>query len=256
MVDSAQYWIFQEEEVRSSLLLSFFILLPNMSTFTLAADNRTLAGRKTSKLRAEGKVPAVVYGSGTEPKMITVDRNQFVKTYKDAGESTIVELAVNGGSPLHVLIQDFQLDALRDEVTHIDFRSVDMTKEIEAEVDLEFVGESMAVKALGGTFVPSKDSVEVRCLPAKLVRKLTIDISILKTFDDVIRISDIVVPEGMVILDDANTTLAAVQAPRSEEEMAELDKVVELDVTAVEVEKKTKEEEEAAAAAPAAEAKK
>lgn len=217
-----------------------------MSTFTLAAEIRTLVGRKTSKLREEGKVPAVVYGSGIEPKMITVDRNQFVKTYKDAGESTIVELAVNGGSPLHVLIQDFQLDALRDEVTHIDFRSVDMTKEIEAEVELEFVGESMAVKALGGTFVPSKDSVLVKCLPSKLVRKLTIDISILKSFDDVIRISDITIPEGMTIEDDANTTLAAVQAPRSEEEMAGLDKALELDVTAVEVEKKAKEDADAA----------
>lgn len=217
-----------------------------MSTFTLAADNRTLVGRKTLKLREEGKVPAVVYGSGTEPKMITVDRNQFVKTYKDAGESSIVELAIAGGSPLHVLIQDFQLDALRDEVTHIDFRSVDMTKEIEAEVELEFVGESMAVKALGGTFVPFKDSVAVKCLPSKLVRKIEIDISMLKTFDDVIRISDIMVPDGMMIDEDPNTTLAAVQAPRSEEEMADLDKAVELDVTAVEVEKKTKEDEAAA----------
>jgi large subunit ribosomal protein L25 len=217
-----------------------------MSILTLAAQIRTEAGRKTNKIREAGKVPAIVYGSGTEPTMLTVDRNQFVKSYKDAGESSIVELAIDGAKPLHVLIQDFQLDPLRDEVTHIDFRSVDMTKEIEAEVELEFVGESMAMKALGGTFVPSKDSVAVRCLPSKLVRKLMIDISILKTFDDVIRISDIVVPEGMTIEDDANTTLAAVQAPRSEAEMDELNKVVELDVTAVEVEKKAKEDAAAA----------
>lgn len=218
-----------------------------MSTFTLPANLRTAKGRKTNALRAEGNVPAVVYGSGTEPKMLTVDRVQFVKTYKDAGESSIIELAIDGASPLHVLIQDFQLDPLRDEVTHIDFRSVDMSKEIEAEVELEFVGESMAVKALGGTFVPSKDSVLVRCLPSKLVRKLSIDISILKSFDDVIRISDIALPDGMTIEDDGNTTLAAVQAPRSEEEMAELDKTVELDVAAVEVEKKSKEDAEVAA---------
>lgn len=213
-----------------------------MSVLTLAAQIRTAVGRKTNKIRAEGKVPAIVYGSGTEPIMLTVDRNQFVKSYKDAGESSIVELAVDGGSPLHVLIQDFQLDPLRDEVTHIDFRSVDMTKEIDAEVELEFVGESMAVKALGGTFVPSKDSVAVKCLPSKLVRKLTIDIGSLKTFDDVIRVEDIVVPEGMVIDEDPNTTLAAVQAPRSEAEMDELNQKVELDVTAVEVEKKAKED--------------
>ena len=219
-----------------------------MSIISLPASIRTLVGRKTIKIREEGKVPAVVYGSGTEPKMLTVDRNQFVKIYKEAGESSIVELAIDGASPLHVLIQDYQLDPLRGEVTHIDFRSVDMTKEIDAEVELEFVGESMAVKALGGTFVPSKDSVAVKCLPSKLVRKLTIDISILKSFEDVIRISDIVVPDGMIIDEDPETTLAAVQAPRSEEEMADLDKAVELDVSAVEVEKKAKEDADAAAA--------
>jgi len=217
-----------------------------MSVFTLAAQMRTEIGRKTNQLRAEGKVPAVVYGSGTEPKMLTVDRIQFVKTYKDAGESSIVELAIDGGTPLHVLIQDYQLDPLRDEVTHIDFRSVDMSKEIQAEVELEFVGESMAVKALGGTFVPSKDSVAVTCLPSKLVRKIEVDISSLKTFDDIIRVSDVVVPEGIVIDEDPNTTLAAVQAPRSEEEMADLDKAVEMDVSAVEVEKKAKEDAESA----------
>jgi len=218
-----------------------------MSVFTLGATLRSEIGRKTNALRAEGKVPAIVYGSGTEPIMLTLDRNQFVKTYKDAGESSIIELAVDGATALHVLIQDYQLDPLRGEVTHIDFRSVDMTKEIEAEVELIFVGESLAVKALGGTFVSMKDSVAVRCLPTKLVRNIEIDISVLKTFDDIIRVEDISVPEGMIIDEDSQETLAAVQAPRSEEEMAELDKVVEVDVNAVEVDKKVKEGEAEAA---------
>ena len=219
-----------------------------MSVLTLEAQHRTETGRKTRTLREAGKVPAVVYGVGTEPQNIVVDRNQFVKIYKDAGESSVVELVVDAKTALHVLIQDFQQDPLRDEVTHIDFRSIDMNKQIDAEVELEFVGESIAVKALGGTFVASKDSVEVKCLPSKLVRKITIDISILKTFEDVIRVSDIQVPEGMVIVEDPQTTLAAVQAPRSEEEMADLDKVVKLDVSAVEVEKKAKEDAAAAEA--------
>lgn len=216
-----------------------------MSVFTLAAHLRTETGRKTNALREEGKVPAVVYGAGTDPKMLTIDRNQFVKTYKDAGESSIVELAVDGAAPLHVLIQDYQLDPIRGEVTHVDFRSVDMSKEIEAEVELEFVGESMAVKALGGTLVTQKDSVAVRCLPLKLVRNITVDISSLKTFDDVIRVEDIAAPEGITILDDGQITVAAVNAPRSEEEMAALDKAVEMDVSQVAVEKKAKEEEAA-----------
>ncbi|MEK7452382.1 MAG: 50S ribosomal protein L25 [Patescibacteria group bacterium] len=223
-----------------------------MSVFTLAAQHRYETGRKTKKLRTTGIVPCVVYGSGTEPQNISVDRNAFVKTYKEAGESSVVELSIDQKTALHVLIQDLQLDPLRDEVMHVDFRSIDMNKEIEAEVELEFVGESLAVKALGGTFVASKDSVAVKCLPSKLVRKITIDIGSLKTFEDSIRVEDIIVPEGMKIEEDLQTTLASVQAPRSEAEMEDLNKAVEMDVSAVAVEKKAKEDEAGAEKSDAA----
>jgi large subunit ribosomal protein L25 len=241
--------------------LDYFEWIPHnasiMSAINLQADARTETGRKTYTLREAGKVPAVVYGAGTEPQKITIDRNRFVNVYKEAGESSVVELAIDQKSPLHVLIQDFQLDPLRDEVIHVDFRSIDMNKVIEATVDLEFVGESAAVKALGGTFVPNHDSVTIRCLPSKLMRNIQVNISLIKTFEDAIRVSDLFVPEGIEILDEANVTLASVAAPRSEEEMAELDKTVELDVTAVQVEKKEKEEEEeeAEVAAPAGDKK-
>ena len=210
----------------------------------LAASKRDLSGRKTNRLREEGKVPAIVYGVGTEPQKIVVDRNQFLKIYKEAGESSVIELAIDGNKSLQVLIQDYQTDPVRDEVIHADFRSIDMNKVIEAEVDLVFVGESAAVKALGGTFVPSRDHVTVRCLPSKLVRNITIDISLIKTFEDAIHVSDIPVTEGFEILDDAELTLASVEAPRSEEEMASLEEKVELDVAAVEVETKEKTEGE------------
>lgn len=215
-----------------------------MSEHTLNALTRILSGRKTNRLRDEGKVPAVVYGVGTEPQKIVVDRNQFVKIYKEAGESSVIELAIDGKKSLQVLIQDYQTDPVRDEVIHADFRSIDMNKVIEAEVDLVFVGESVAVKALGGTFVPSRDHVTVRCLPSKLVRNITIDISLIKTFDDAIHVSDIPITEGFEILDDSELTLASVEAPRSEEEMAALEEKVELDVTAVEVAEKEKSEGE------------
>lgn len=215
---------------------------------TLEAKNRTITGRKTSTIRAEGGVPAIVYGVGTEPQMIVIDRNQFVKTYKEAGESSVVELVIDAKTALHVLIQDLQLDPLRDEVIHVDFRSIDMNKMIDAVVELIFTGESMAVKALGGTFVPARDSVTVRCLPSKLVRNIAIDISSLKTFEDSIRVSDLPAMEGVEFVDDAQLTLAAVQAPRSEAEMDDLNKSVVLDVTAVAVEKKAKEDAAAGAA--------
>lgn len=215
-----------------------------MIEHTLEAKTRTEIGRKNYLVRGAGAVPAVVYGSQTQPQNITVDRNQFVKIYQAAGESSIVELKIDGKEALHVLIQDYQTDALRNEFTHIDFRSIDMNKEIETEVELEFIGESLAVKALGGTFIPSLETVEIRALPSKLVRSIKVDISSLATFDDSIRVSDLVVPEGVTILSDAELSVASVEAPRSEEEMKALDQAVEMDVSAVEVAKKEKSQEE------------
>ena len=218
-----------------------------MSINTLQASTRELTGRKTNALRAEGKVPAVVYVTDTEPQNIVVDRNTFIKMYKTAGESSIVELEVDGKISLHVLIQDYQQDALTDDVTHIDFRSIDMNKVIDAVVDLVLVGESAAVKALGGTLVHSRDSVTIHCLPSQLVRDFKVDLSKLVTFDDVFRISDLDVPEGVTVVDDANLTIAVVTPPRTEAEMAALEDAVEENIGAVEgAAEKTPEGEEVA----------
>lgn len=225
-----------------------------MSEHILQAQQRTLVGRKTRQLRATGEIPAIVYGSGIEPSPLTINRNAFLKTYRQAGESSIVELVVGENKPLHVLIQDTQIDPLLNEVTHVDFRSIDMNKEIEASVQLEVTGESPAVKALGGTLVLSRDYVVVRCLPAKLVRSLAVDISKLATFEDSIRVRDLVLPEGMIIIDQPTLSIAAVEAPRSEEELAALDKAIEVDISTVEVAGKKEDEEEAGEVAEAGEA--
>ena len=196
-----------------------------MSEITLQAQTRTQKGRKTNVIRAEGLVPAVVYGAGTDPQSITVDRQQFIKVYRTAGESSIIDLSVADAKPLHVLIHDYDLDPLRDEVIHIDFRSVDMDKEIEAVVTLEFVGESAAVKTLGGTLMTSRENVLVRALPSKLVRSVDVDLSQLETFDDVIRLSNLSLPEGMEIVGDTNLTIISVSKPRTQAEMEALDEV-------------------------------
>ncbi|TAK03936.1 50S ribosomal protein L25 [Patescibacteria group bacterium] len=227
-----------------------------MQTYQLNANVRTTKGRKNYLLRNEEVVPAIVYGAGIDaPTAIQVDRPAFVRLYKAAGESGVVELTIDGKGMVNVLIHDIQTDPLRDEVIHADFRALDMTKPIETHVKLVFTGESNAVKNLGGTFTHSVEEVTVRALPKDLPGEIVIDISTLVTFDDIIRVSDIAVPAGVTILDDAQGAVASVEAPRSEEEIAALDTVAEADVTKVEVEKKGKEEEEGAEAAEGAEGK-
>ena len=219
-----------------------------METITLQANTRTQVGRKTYQMRGEGIVPAVLYGAGTpEPKSIAVNRKALAAAYKQAGESTLVDLVVDSGSAVKVLIQDLQVDPIYSEIIHADFRSVDMTKPITAEIKVHFIGEAPAVKELGGTFVEAKDTIEVKALPKDLVASIDVDISLLKTFEDTVRISSVVFPPGITPMDDGSITLALIEAPRSEEEMAELEKAVEIDVTAIEVAGKKEKEEEAAA---------
>ena len=212
-----------------------------MNQNILEAKIRSEKGRKTAALRAVGSVPAVVYGVDTKPQMITVDRNQFLKMYQAAGESSIVELKIDQGEALHVLIQDYQTDPMRSEISHVDFRSIDMNKEIETEVDLEFVEQAPAVKVLGGILVTSRESVAIRCLPSHFVRSISVDLSKLVTFDDVIRVSDLLVGEGIQIMEDPGLSIAVVMPPRSDAELEALNSAVEENVTAVEVEKKKEE---------------
>jgi large subunit ribosomal protein L25 len=199
----------------------------------------------------------VIYGPATEPKSVSVDRKALLLAYRAAGESTLVDLSLDGGKPLKVLIQDLQYDPLTSEIIHADFRAVDLTKEITANIKLHFVGEAAAVKELGGTMIHALDEIEVRALPTALVHSIDVDVSKLKTFDETIKVADLVLPSGITLVDDLNETIAVVAPPRSEEELAELNKAVEVDVTAVEVEKKEKKEEEEAAegAAPTEEKK-
>ena len=109
------------------------------------------------------------------------------------------------------------------------------------------MGESQAIKVGGGTLIQSLEELEVFALPDKLVSELEVDISKLITFDDTLHVSDIVVPEGIEVRDAADTAVASVQAPRSEEELAALNEAVDFDVTKVEVLAEKKEEEGAAA---------
>lgn len=197
--------------------------------------------------KQEGKIPAVLYGKDINNVILWVDRKDFNKVYREAGESSLVDLVIEDGKkqePQKVLIYDLQTDPLTDEFIHIDFYCVKMDEEIEAMVALNFVGESLAVKELGGVLVKTTDEVEARCLPGDLIKQIDVDITVLKTFEDHIYIKDLEIPEKVKLNADKNTLVATVSAPRKQEELEELDKEVEGDITQVEGMEKEEEKEE------------
>ncbi len=218
----------------------------DMTHTTLHAESRTITGRKNYTLRNEDMVPAVVYGFGIEPTKITLDRVAFDKAYATAGASTVVDLDL-GGTVHPVLISEVQRNPLNDFAIHADFRRVDLSKKIEAKIPLKLVGISSAVKDAGGTLVQSLEDIEVLCLPNALVHDISVDIRNLKTFDDVIRVSDITIPAGIEVKTSMDAAVASVQPPRSEAEIAALDAAVEGDVSKVEVTSEKKLDEAAPA---------
>jgi len=210
---------------------------------SITAESRSIRGRATDQLRANGKVPGIVYGFEIEPVNIELDRNELERLYENAGESSLVDLKV-GNEIYSVLIQDLQRDPLTDFLTHVDFRKLNMNEKVETTIPITLVGEAPAVKELGGTLIQSLDEVDVEALPAVLVREFTISVESLKTFEDSIRVSDLTIPEGMDISNDPDQSIASVIPPRSQEEIDALDSEVDTDVSKVEVATEKDEEVE------------
>lgn len=193
-----------------------FIISIVCMTAVLRATKRDVA-TPVDQLRAKGQVPGVLYGHGIDNQILVVSAHDLTKMYREAGESTLVDLIVGEAAPVKVLIHDIQHNVLTNDPQHVDFYQVNMTEKITAEISIVVIGESPAVKAMGGTLVTGLESIEVKCLPTDLVKEITIDVSALATFDDRITVAELPVPAGMEVLTDAHLTVATVAAPRAEE---------------------------------------
>lgn len=198
---------------------------------SLDAAIRTKAEKKEAE---KEKIPGVLYGRGIENVLVWLDGKKFGDVYEEVGESAVFKLALDGNDKRNVLIKDMQRDVLTGEPRHIDFYQVRMDEEIEAEIELVFKGEAAAVKESGGVLVKNMDAIEVRCLPGDLPSEIEVDITPLKTFDDYIYVKDLPVSDKVEVLVDAETVVAMVSPPRTEEELAELETEVKEDVTKVE----------------------
>ncbi len=186
----------------------------------LAADSRTVIGKKVATLRREGKLPAVVYGHGTASEPVTVDAHEFDMLRRHVGASTLVDLAVDGKKARPVIVHGIQVHPVTRRPLHLDLFAVRMTEELTVEVQLVGLGIAPATEA-GGTLVHPVSSVRVRALPDKLPETLQYDLAALTDYDATITVADIVVPEGVTIQADATEVIARVLAPRVEEVVAE-----------------------------------
>lgn len=193
-----------------------------MEKFALQTQSRELTHRNSKHLYREGLIPAEVYGHNTDNVHVAINEIEFIKLLRDAGESTIIELTLPDGSTKNVIVQNVQNHYLTTKPIHVDFFAVNMTEKLTTNVAIEFIGESEAVKALGGTLVTMLSEVEVECLPADLPSHFEVDIAALKTFDNVLTVADIPHSDKVEIKADPEEAVAKVQEPRDiEAELAE-----------------------------------
>lgn len=190
-----------------------------MKVVQLHATARTILGKKVKRHRAKGQLPAVLFGHGFDSMPLFIELKEFKKAYQEAGTSALVDLAIEDQKPIKILLHEPQPHHLHNDPIHADLYAVKMTEKIETAIPINFTGVSLAVEELEGNFIANKDELQIRCLPADLIPAVDVDISVIKTFDDQIRVSDVSVPETVEILDDPEDVVALVAAPRTEEEL-------------------------------------
>lgn len=188
-----------------------------MQKFELSAKLRKEKETPES-IREQNLIPAVIYGQETENKNLVIDCPKFEKVLNEAGGSSLVLLKIDDQEPVETLIQDVQYDPVKNSILHADFKQIKEGEKLRVEVELKFVGESKAVKELGGILVKNIDSIEIECLPKDLVSQIEVDISSLNTFEDVIRIKDLKVGEETKILDNLEEIIATITEVEEEKE--------------------------------------
>jgi large subunit ribosomal protein L25 len=207
-------------------------------TVTLAIQPRTKEDKKDLAQAVE-LIPAVVYGAKFKATSISVNKKDFEKTFKTAGESTIIELQ-GLEAPVDVLVKEVSFSPIKGGITHVDFYVIEKGKEMTTNIPLHFIGEAPVEKS-GAVLNKVLHEVEVTCKPKDLPAHLDVDLTKLVTAEDKITVADIVSPTGVKIELDLSDVVVLSEAvvERSEDEVIE-----EVNIADIEVEKKGKAEAE------------
>ncbi len=183
----------------------------NLAVKERGADQR--GSRNVSRLRREGLIPGVVYGSG-EPRAIVVgERDLRAALGGRSGLHAIISVVVGDDAPRHAIVKEYQRHPVRGTLTHIDFHEVRLDKAIQASVAVVLVGEARGAK-LGGLVQTVVRELRVEALPTAMPDQISVDVSLLDA-GAVLRLSDVPPVAGVTFLDDPEgTVLATCSIPR------------------------------------------
>jgi large subunit ribosomal protein L25 len=186
-----------------------------MSETVLQAEVGRRAGSSDARrLRADGKIPAVVYGHGMDPLSVSVDRRELRQALSGAaGMNTILDLTVDG-KVYPSLIKDIQRHPVKRSVQHVDFIQVNLNEEVVVSIPIHLEGEAKDVSANGGLVDLAMQELQVRTTPRNIPDSVIIDVSEM-TMDTVIRVEDIPLPSGVAAEADADAPVVTVLVMRT-----------------------------------------
>src|SRR6202023_3068596 len=189
----------------------------------LKAEKRTVIGRNAiKKIKKDGLVPGIVYGSQSEPMPLQVEARELTNVLAHASsEHVLVELEIADGSQSTnrlALIQEVQHHPLKRQLLHVDFHAVSATEKIISEVPIEAFGEALGVRTFGGLLEYSLRSLEVECFPQDLPDIVRVDVTNLNIGES-LHVRDVPLPSGVEAITDGDLTVVSVVASRVGEEV-------------------------------------
>jgi large subunit ribosomal protein L25 len=214
-----------------------------MATASLAGETRTETGKGVArKLRAAGRVPAVVYGHAREPQALSLTTRELEKLLSTISTgSTVVELTL-GGATTKTLIREVQRHPFKKQILHVDFQELVAGEKVSVEIPLVFVGVPEGVRLSGAILEQILHSIEVLVDPSNIPNHIDVDVTNL-AMGHSLHVRELTLPAGLEVLSEEDATVCAVAAPRAAVEETPAEGVEA--VAEPELIRKPKEEEEA-----------
>ena len=175
-----------------------------------------MVGKKVSRLRREGVIPANVYGHGLESVSIQVPKDDLVHVMRTAGRNEIVYLRLDGDEPRPTFLRQVQRNPVTDAILHADFYQISLKEKVRMEVPVSLIGTAPAEQTHGGTLLHSLDSISVEGLPTDIPSVIEVDVSGLEEIDAAIHVAELSVPEGIAVLTDPEQVVAKIAPPQVE----------------------------------------
>jgi len=189
-----------------------------MEKIKMPAKKRELTGKKAKNLRREKWILGNIYGRDVDSLSVMVEEPVFKQTFHKAGETGLIEVAIEGEAPRSVLVKDVQKDVVSGAILHVDFYQVNLKEKITTIVPLTFIGEPEMIKQGEAILLTIISELEVECLPADIPSELTVEIGNLADFEQVIAVKDIPVPADIEVKTDPDEVVCKLDTAEIKEE--------------------------------------